>query len=113
MSMKLHIAADVIAKGLDRTIPHSKLGPDGMLAVPEVQGKASAVVAIFEADNKLELVTVEEVGLVSERTKTTMNSTTVVEEKAKEVEPEVTVPVEASKTTKAVGKQTKGLKNAS
>lgn len=36
MGMKLYIAADAIAKGLDPTVPHCTLGPDGMFAVPSV-----------------------------------------------------------------------------
>lgn len=34
--MKLYIAADAIAKGLDPTAPYCALGPDGMFAVPAI-----------------------------------------------------------------------------
>jgi len=53
MGMKFHVKAalDILSKGLDPTVAYSRLGPDGMLAVPPIPGvqpKAPAVVASLE-----------------------------------------------------------------
>jgi hypothetical protein len=117
MGMKLHIAADAIAKGLDPSVPHRTLGPDGMLAVPsipEVQPQALAVVAISEPEKAPEPVTVAE-EVSGSNSEAQVIESPVSEEVAKEPEPVVMASVETPKatTTKAAGKQAKGSKTVS
>lgn len=119
MGMKLHIAADAIAKGLDSSLPHRTLGPDGMLAVPftpKVQLQAPAVVAISEPEKAPEPVVVAEEEVSGSVSESQVVESPVVEEAAKEPEPVAMAPVvEAPKATptKAAGKQAKGSKTVS